>query len=194
MFPLAFNLNMVSLIANYYGYEIFNSSIGVVYDTENYQLKIWENIPEFNLAIQIYLNWYEKGYLKEAMHNIDFDSNIIASGKFPLTIGGLDKLIQMNNLAYQNEVSWRYNGFPLVSNTIKTKNILDGYSLAISSNCKNPERVLMLIEWIHSSQVIMIYLTMECMEKIILWKMNIYNHQRILFILIYFSLEIEIIY
>jgi putative aldouronate transport system substrate-binding protein len=106
-----------------------------------------EQTQEFQNAYQLLRDWKEKGYVvpnnaKQKMHGIA--DGIIASYHVPME--------EIDNLfAYGPGMQVQFKVLPLYMESTALLNT-SARGTAISENCKNPERVLMFIEWIHSSQ------------------------------------------
>lgn len=107
-----------------------------------------EQAPEFLDAFELLRTWKDKGYVLK--NNKDENQYPITS-KFLASV-----LLPMNYLSdrftyAQQENNLQLKVIPLYMQSLHVINSF-AQGLAVTENCRNPERVMMFLEWLHGSQ------------------------------------------
>lgn len=153
LIPLKYFDTTVGLFAEANGYVILDYQQGLVYKWDDPSLKLmaWEQTPEFKKYINKLKNWYKQGYCNEDNFTAPVDEKAISSGKLAsIIITPETQLVYSSILNNDNGVKYKlYKLYP-----DKTSQRLDPtqYSMLISKNSSNADRVLMFYDWLVQDQ------------------------------------------
>ena len=104
-----------------------------------------ETTEEFRAAYELYKQWKENKLILDA--NSREYGTLVQNGNLASI---LQSGLQMHSSYYLN-TNYKYRTYPLYMDSMYMKSPLT-YLIGISENSSNTERVLMFIEWLHSSQ------------------------------------------
>lgn len=133
----------------YYGFDIINNLAAVKYDDENLKaLNIFET-PEYEEYLKLAKRWYEKGYVaNDAITIKDNQEADRAAGKL---IGEMAGPYAPGSEAVSSKKWGRSMKSAQLSETIINTSGIQATINAITTDCKNPERALMLLELINTN-------------------------------------------
>ncbi len=155
LYALTTGNTSIGLFAQTYGYVILDYEGGLVYKWDDKEMIIsaWEQTPEYLEAENRLASWYRSGYITPG-HNVQTDAIMYKTGKWATIISGMGSTVYFNlrNLADDESTNYSYTEFPLYPETTAPKGSPLYLSFVISQQSKNKERVLMLLDWIQSSQ------------------------------------------
>ena len=152
--PLSTWDTALGLFAEYFGYVIFDYELSLVYKMDDPEMKLmaWEQTPEYRKAIQMINRWINKGFFLKDNYYARPDMRLVASGKWAAYISSQGTIFQFNRWIYELQKDFRYLEFPLYPDKLSMRSAETNNGLVISKNSKNPERILMFIEWLHKNQ------------------------------------------
>lgn len=155
LFALTTSFTSLGLFAQVYGYAILDYQAGLVYkwDDKDMTIMAWEQTPEYLEAENRLASWFKNGYIAPG-HIIQTDTIMYKSGKWATIINGMGNTVYSNlrNLHDDESTNYTFTEFPLYPEAIAPKGPPILYSFVISQQSENKERVLMLLDWIHSSR------------------------------------------
>lgn len=129
------------------GYYDYNSSVYFTWESEGKELYLMENTGEFIEAYSMLTDWRKKEYAPKDPLTY-YSPPYISKGLVA------SMLIDIEGVRYANigvTSDYEYKMYPLY---MAQPHILSprGWGVAVASNSKNAERVLMFLEWLHKSQ------------------------------------------
>ncbi len=144
----------LGMFANSYGYAILDRDMQLVYKWDDPEMKImaWEQTPECLESLQRLNSWLEKGYLSNDFIIAETSPQMVTSGKWASFIGNPSEQMYFNfYLGTKGIKDFSYKAYPLYDG-ISPRIPVTAYGLAVNGKSRNPERVLMFIDWLQSSQ------------------------------------------
>ncbi|MBN1647551.1 MAG: extracellular solute-binding protein [Spirochaetales bacterium] len=145
--------SVLDLFANYYGYAILDSFLGLVYKWNDPEMKImaWEDMPEFEEMVNRVYGWYRKGYVNRNYGYIqmwaNYNETIWASW-----ICNQLSVCNLNAVQYHRKTGYQYLEFRLFPDLPGQQIQYQIEGFIINANSPNPERALMFLEWLHQDQ------------------------------------------
>lgn len=149
-----FNLSLIKIFAEAFGYVIFDEKLGLVYRIDDPDINIvaWESTNAFDESIETLSNWFYNEYIgNESIYT--FNQSALLEGKVGVIILPVGEFEVLNSyISVYSELPYRFVEYPLYKQQLSTmKSSLNG-ALLIDYRSLNPERVLMFIEWVHLKQ------------------------------------------
>ncbi|HPU42135.1 MAG TPA: extracellular solute-binding protein, partial [Acetivibrio clariflavus] len=130
------------------GYYNYQTVIFSNWEGEEKNLYLLEDTEEFSKAYSLLENWRKNGYAPKNPYSYD-KSSFISKGLLASLLTNSDEVHNRGIDEGLNDYGYRM--YPLYLD--KTHVIMPkSKSVAVAKNSKNPERVLMFIEWLHKSQ------------------------------------------
>lgn len=164
MLPLRLEDTTMGLFADVYGYVILDYVSGLVYKWDDPSMKVmaWEQVPEYKEILERIRRWNDNDYLGtdgridyvlvDENPEAAFSAPFITDGKTASFISDPSDQMYFNTLLSSKGIrDFTYKAYPLY----------DGYSarysipnkgIMINSRSRQPERVLMFIDWLQSYQ------------------------------------------
>ncbi len=156
IFPLMMNNTAIALFAEAGGYVVLDAALGLVYKWEDPGMKLmaWEQTPEYREGIKILNAWCRKEYMSRNFRVLTRPDNaIVTSGRLASTIGQQTTEVSYNTLLrYNNILDWGFREYPLYADKVVQRNSPADNMMLFCKNSANPERAIMFIEWLQSSQ------------------------------------------
>jgi putative aldouronate transport system substrate-binding protein len=155
--PLSYFDLSVGMFAEAAGYEPLDYWNGLVYRRDDPAMKVipWERTPAFRDAISRLKKWGDNGWLVSfnGWYFIPIDASLVTSGRVAAFLGTLGQEETWNaEVANGTSFPWRYKAFTLSPTTVSDRSLPTAGAIAVSAGSKNPERVLLFLDWLHASQ------------------------------------------
>ena len=134
------------------GYEWVRNPYKIEDFGEDYIVKNYYRTPEYKLFVDTYSDWYKKGYIRKDVLKTELNNaiyNISGKGGYLVGQGYFPSDSEMKMA--ENKVERSYVNIPF-SDTHYIPSAAAATSTAISSNCKNPERAIKLIELMNTEK------------------------------------------
>ncbi len=144
---------LISIFASFYGYAVLSYDLGLVYKWNDPAMKVaaWEQTPEYAEALKRASDWWKKGYLSKIPITAAVPVGIL-SKKFGVWLMNAGASAYFNEVLASLGVRGRFVEFPLFPAAVCQRVSSPPLGLVINPRSKNPERVLMLVEWAHADQ------------------------------------------
>ncbi len=163
--PMCYRSTSMGLFADMYGYVPLDYITGLVYRWDDPSMKIipWEQTPGFRECIERMQRWYESGFLSDGGKESGVLSIVNGDmrGSYDLYVTGekaASFIANPSDEGYYNSLL-RSNG--ITDYSYKAYPLYDGYSvrnsvmengIVINPLSRQPERILMFIDWLQSDQ------------------------------------------
>lgn len=166
IYPMCYSNSSMGLFADMYGYVPLDYNTGLVYRWDDPSMKIipWEQTPEFMECMKRMQRWYKRGYLSgggdelsaSSIADGDFSYNnydlYVAGEKAASFIANPSDEIRFNTLLQSKRMTeYSYKAYPLYDGYSPRYSIMRN-GVMINPLSRQPERVLMFIDWLQSDQ------------------------------------------
>lgn len=135
----------VEMLAESYGYYTYDDYLVYKWDDPEITFIPWENTPEFKISYNLLQKWVTNGYISNGTAGY----NSIITGRTASFITNFN-----DGQYYSQALSQKYRlkVYPLNTDQIAPRAPITTSSIIFNKNAGNPERVIMFIEWLESSQ------------------------------------------
>lgn len=138
----------LKLFAEYHGYVIVDFGLGIVYKWDDPEMKLmaWEQTPEYDEAVGRLIKWRRSGFC-------DKEGKYFSFSKYASVIANKSDLHRTTrNASIGSNYDFKFDVMQLYPEKISRRTTDINLGIAISAKSKNPERVLMFIEWLQAAQ------------------------------------------
>lgn len=161
IYPMCYRYSSMELFADMYGYVTLDVLTGLVYRWDDPSMKVipWEQTPGFMECMKRMRKWYERGYLSDGGKDLSVFSD--SSYIYDLYITGERAASFIADPSDETHFNTLLQSKGITDYTYKAYPLYDGYSarnsimangVMINPVSRQPERVLMFIDWLQSDQ------------------------------------------
>lgn len=165
LLPMCYRNTSMGLFASMYGYVPLDYIAGLVYRWDDPSMKImaWEQTPEFTECLERMRRWAQRGYLTDGgkesgvlgVVNGDFTGNYdlyVINEKAASFISDPSDEAYFNTLLRSKGITdYSYKAYPLYDGYSPRRSLMQN-GVIINPLSRQPERVLMFIDWLQSEQ------------------------------------------
>lgn len=165
IYPMCYRNSSMGLFADMYGYVSMDHITGLVYRWDDPSMKImpWEQTPEFMECMDRMKRWYERGYLSDGSKELgvlslangdptyNYDLYITGERAASFIAGPSDETHFNMLLQSKGITDYSYKAYPLYDGYSARNSIMEN-GVMINPLSRQPERVLMFIDWLQSDQ------------------------------------------
>ncbi|NLK86757.1 MAG: extracellular solute-binding protein [Clostridiaceae bacterium] len=144
----------LGMFAQAYGYAILDRDMQLVYrwDDPEMQIMAWEQTPECLESLERLNGWLEKGYLAKTYIIAEIQNQMVTTGKWASFVCDPSNQMYFNSLLNSKGIKdISYRAYPLYDGC-SARNPMMSYGLAVNGGSRQPERVLMFIDWLQSDR------------------------------------------
>ncbi len=165
IYPMCYRNSCMGLFADMYGYVPMDYDTGLVYRWDDPSMKVmpWEQTPEFMECMQRMQKWYENGYLSDGSDELGALSIVYNDNtyNYDLHVTGERAASFIDDPSYETHFNTLLQSKGISGYSYKAYPLYDGYSarnsimengVMINPLSRQPDRVLMFIDWLQSDQ------------------------------------------
>ena len=146
----------VKTLPKVYGYAVADEKNMLVYkwDDPKMRLVAWEETPEFSNIVNMYIDWFEKGYLRAVIRQEDYftASSVLLAGALTPSTDKANKLSVSSTLGTTVETEPVRTCRLYPEKTVQRSNPMGKFgshgSFIFPKESKNTEVVLQFLEWV----------------------------------------------